>query len=124
MQGVAAYKENAVLTAPPGRLVVLLYEGATRFLRKANIALEEKDYMAKNHYIQKACEVISELDITLDMEKGGEIARNLRSLYQFMQRHLVQANLGKDPQKVEHVIKLLDDLLSGWRTVASQDVQI
>lgn len=124
MQGVAAYRENAVLTAPPGRLVVLLYEGAINFLRKAMIALEEKDYMAKNHFIHKACEIISELDITLDMEKGGEIAKNLRSLYHFMQRHLTQANITKDPEKVQHVIDLLNDLLSGWRAVASQDVQI
>jgi flagellar secretion chaperone FliS len=124
MQGVAAYKENAVLTASPGRLVVLLYEGAINFLRKAIIALGEKDYMAKNHYIGKACQIIQELNLTLDMEKGGEIATNLRSLYNFMQRHLTQANLSKDPQKIQHVIDLLNDLLSGWRTVASQDVQI
>lgn len=124
MQGVAAYKENAVLTAPPGRLVVLLYEGAIQFLRKAIIALDDKDYTAKNHFIGKACDIIQELDITLDMEKGGEIARNLRSLYQFMQRHLAQANVSKDPQKVQHVIDLLNDLLSGWRAAASQDVQI
>jgi flagellar secretion chaperone FliS len=124
MQGVAAYRENAVLTASPGRLVVLLYEGAINFLRKAIIALDEKDYMAKNHFIGKACQIIEELNVTLDMEKGGEIAKNLRSLYAFMLRHLTEANLTKDTEKVQHVINLLDELLSGWRTVVNQDVQV
>ena len=118
MSGIAAYRENLVTTQPKGRLVVLLYEGAIKFLRQAVAEMQRQDDARKGQFILRATEIIDELDCSLDMESGGEIAQSLRSLYAFMRRHLCEANTRKDPQRIEDVIRLLEDLLEGWRAVA------
>jgi flagellar protein FliS len=98
--------------------VVLLYEGAIKFLRQALAELDQQDYAAKGQFINRALDVINELDCSLDAEGGGEIAKSLRSLYGFMRRHLSEANIHKDPARIQDVIRLLEDLLEGWRVVA------
>ena len=118
MDGIRVYRENAILTGTPGKLVVLLYEGAIGSLRKAVAALEAKDYATKGSCICKAQDILDELNMTLNMEVGGEVAANLRKLYLFMRKHLTDAGLTKDPQKIQQVIALLEDLLQGWRAVA------
>jgi len=117
MSGIAAYKENAVATGSNGRLVVLLYDGAIKFLRQAIKALDAGDAAEKGVYIGKATEIIIELDSVLDMEGGGEIAQNLRNLYNFMVMHLTRANRQKDAQMVREVIALLEDLSQAWKAV-------
>ena len=97
MNGFETYQETAVCTQSRGRLVVMLYDGAIRFLKQAIIALEQNDYAAKGVHLTKAMDIIFELNTILDMEQGGQIAQNLRSLYNFMHRHLSEANLKKDP---------------------------
>lgn len=119
MNGIAAYQENAILTQSRGRLVVLLYDGAINFLRQALTELEAKRYTEKGQFINKALDIIVELNVTLDLEKGGEVARNLRALYNFMIRHLEEANLQKDPEKIRDVIKCLDYLNQGWKGITS-----
>jgi len=117
MNGVDVYQQTAVGTQNKGRLIVMLYEGAIRFLRQAIADLERKDYAAKGRNIGKAQDIILELNTVLDMEAGGEIAQNLRALYNFMQRHLSQANIKCDPQMVRDVISLLEELNSSWRAI-------
>ncbi|MFW6132396.1 MAG: flagellar export chaperone FliS [Planctomycetota bacterium] len=119
MNPIAAYQENAVTTQSRGRLIVMLYDGAIKFLRQALDALEAGDDARKGTCIVKAQRIINELNNCLDIEAGGEVATNLRRLYDFMSRHLVQANTRKDPQAVRDVIGLLEDLNEGWKAVAT-----
>lgn len=117
MNGFSAYQETAVLTQSKGRLVIMLYEGAIRFLRQALDDLERRDYAAKGIHIRKALDIIFELNTVLDMEQGGQIAQNLRALYNFMQKHLSEANTKRDPRMIRDVIGLLDELNKGWRAI-------
>ena len=118
MDGYRSYRENAVLTQSPERLVVLLYEGAIRNLRQAVEAMAEGRHEDKATHINKAVAVIDELNVSLDMEVGGEVATNLRKLYLFMNGHLNEAVVRDDPQMVRDVIACLEDLHAGWAAVA------
>ena len=120
-----AYQRTNINTATRGRLIVLLYEGAVKQLSQA-VALFEPDgkIQAKNieqfgNCIQKAEAIISELEVSLDMEKGGEIAKNLMALYLYFNEELMQANISKDKGKIESVLKMLKDLTESWRQIAS-----
>lgn len=119
MNGFNTYQETAIATQGRGRLVVMLYDGAIRFLRQAIQDIQRNDFAAKGKHIAKAQDILFELNTVLDVEQGGQLAQNLRSLYNFMQRHLNQANLKKDPNMIQEVIGLLDELNQGWRVVAN-----
>jgi flagellar protein FliS len=105
-------------TQSKGRLVVMLYDGAIKFLKLAIKEMEAKNYEAKGKYISKAQDIISELNTVLNVEVGGDIARNLRSLYLYMNRQLNQANIKVDPEIVKEVISLLETLNKSWKTIA------
>jgi len=97
----------------------MLYEGAIKFLRQAIEQIEAGDAEEKGNLIRRAVDIINELDATLNMEAGGEIAQSLRRLYDFMRRHLFQANSRQDPEMIREVISLLDELNEGWRKIAT-----
>ncbi len=118
MNGITAYQEHAVTTQSRGQIVVLLYEGAIKFLRQAIREMGAGNMIEKGRLINKATEIIIELSVSLNMEAGGEIAENLRALYTFMGEQLVRANYHRDPRMIEDVIELLEELLQGWRAVA------
>ena len=119
MKGFETYQEVAITTQSRGRLVVMLYDGAIKFLKLAINELNDGDMTEKGIYINKALDIINELNTVLDMEVGGEIAVNLRKLYMFMTRHLNTANIKKDPQMIDEVIKLLEELNQGWKAAAT-----
>ena len=114
-----AYRDSAILTAPPERLVVMLYDGANRFLLQAANAMRQGDISTMNERLQRAEAIITELRTTLDMSQG-EVAANLESIYAFSQRHLLAARLEKDADKVEHVARLLRELRDAWDQVAAR----
>lgn len=118
MNGLKSYQEHSISTQSRGRLIVMLYEGAIKFLRQALEDLEQNDFASKGRNIARAQDILFELNTVLDMENGGEIAQNLRSLYNFMMRHLMQANVRKDPHMIKEVISLLEELNHGWRTIS------
>lgn len=118
MNGVKQYQNTAVATQSKGRLIVLLYDGAIKFLKLAIEKLEAGEFEAKGRYIGKAQDIINELNAVLDTESGGEIATNLRKLYAFMNRHLLEANSKRDARMIQDVIKLLEDLNQAWKAVA------
>lgn len=117
MNGVEVYREHTVSTQSKGRLIVMLYDGAIKFLNLAVKGIEAGDYATKGQHISKAQDIINELNAVLDMDAGGEIAVNLRQLYVFMVKRLAEANAKKDPQMVREVIKLLEELNQGWKVV-------
>ena len=117
MNGIATYQEAAVTTQSKGRLIVLLYDGAIKFMKLAIKELEAQDYQAKGRYLTKAQDIINELNIVLDMEAGGEIASNLRQLYIFMNKQLSEANATCDPKLIREVITLAEELNQGWKVI-------
>ena len=118
MNGFNVYKQNVIGTQSRGRLVVMLYDGAIKFLKQAVEEIDNGDYASKGRHIAKAQDILFELNTILDVEKGGEIAQNLRSLYNFMQRHLSEANIQKDPKMIREVISLLEELNQGWKAIS------
>jgi flagellar protein FliS len=117
MNGIAAYKDNVVATQTRAGLVVKLYEGAIRYLR---LSLEELDagrLVEKAKLVNRAAAVVEELNGALDRNNGGEIAANLHSLYVFMLKHLLQANIQNDAGKIQDVISLLEELNKGWKAI-------
>ncbi len=119
MKGVETYQETAVTTQNKGRLVVMLYDGAIKFLKMAVKEIEADNPGEKGKYIAKAQDIINELNVTLNMDAGGEVATNLRSLYMFMVSHLNEANIKQDPQNIEEIIKLLEELNQSWKAITS-----
>lgn len=118
MQGIKAYQDNAVTTQSRGRLIVMLYDGAIKFLKHAIREMEANNYEAKGEHIKRALDIIHELNAVLDMNAGGEMASNLRKLYVFMIKHLSEANIKNDPGMVREVIKLMDELNQSWRAIS------
>ncbi len=114
MNGFNTYQETAITTQSRGRLVVMLYDGAIKFLRQAVQDIQRNDMAAKGKHIGKAQDILFELNTVLNMEQGGQVAQNLRSLYTFMHRHLSEANLQKDTRKIQEVIGILEELNQGW----------
>ena len=122
----AAYQNTAVKTASQGKLVVLLYQGAERELSNAQKCFdsEEKIPAAKietfGKHIMKAQEIINELQVSLDMDKGGQIAQNLMSLYVFFNKELMDVNINKDSIKLGQILEMIKSLGSAWEA-ASQN---
>lgn len=117
MKGIDTYKETAITTQSKGRLIVMLYDGAIKFMKQAIIEIQNENWSEKGKFITKAQDIINELNNVLDMESGGEIATNLRSLYFYMNRKLNEANANKDPQILEEVIKLMEELNQSWKAI-------
>jgi flagellar protein FliS len=114
-----AYKQSAVLSAPPELLVVMLYDGARKFLFQAGVAMREGQIELTNRKLRRAEDIIQHLRDTLDMEQG-QIAGNLESIYVFCLRQLRSARFDKDPAAIEHVSSLLAQLREAFATISSQ----
>ena len=112
-----AYLENMVRTASPAKLIELLYQRAVELLKEAEKFIIDKDYVKANENLKKAQDIVTELNLSLDMEKGGQIAQNLRALYNYMFRRLIDANVKKDVEAVKEVREMLEELLDAWREV-------
>jgi len=112
-----AYRERAVLTATPEQLVVMLYDGANRFLTQSAIAMRDGRAGLAGEKLRRAEAIIDELLATLDMSVG-EIAERLQALYLFFKEHLMSARLKQDAGKVDEVAHLMRELRSSWAAVA------
>ena len=115
-----AYLQTQVTTNSPGEILILLYDGAINFLNRAKEYLSANDMAGKGIYISKALDIINELDSCLNLEKGGELANNLHSLYFFCSSRLVMANLKKDVAMIDEVIKILNGVRGAYTAIASQ----
>ena len=114
-----AYLQTQVITTSPGNILILLYDGAVKFLNRAKEGLAANDMAAKGIAISKALDIINELDSTLNLDKGGELAANLHNLYFFCNSRLVMANLKKDAKMIDEVIKILAGLRSAYAEIVS-----
>jgi len=114
-----AYAESSVLTASPGQLVVMLYDGAIRFLRQSAEHMRAGDRERARERMRRAEAVIDELNGTLDMSYG-EVAERLRAIYLFSKRRLIRANLDFDPAKVDGVARMLAELRDAFAQVVER----
>jgi flagellar protein FliS len=112
----SAYKESAVLTAPPEQLVLMLYDGINRFLFQATVAMRDANPMLANTKLQRAEAIIDELIATLD-HSAGEISDRLNALYLYSRRTLGEARIEKSAAKIEHVQGLIRELRDAWAQI-------
>ena len=108
------------MTADGIGVIILLYDGAINFNKRAKKAIDDGDIETRNTCINKSLAIISELDNALDMERGGVISENLRRLYTFMIEELTQANLNSDKTPLETVNGLICELKKGWEGIRSR----
>ena len=113
-----AYRESSVLTASPEQLVVMLYDGAGRFLRQAEAALGEGAVEHAHDRLNRGEAIVDELLATLDMDQG-QIAERLQAIYVYCKRCLIEARLERDASKVRLVVRLLTELREAWAQVAA-----
>ena len=108
------YKKNQIETATPEEILIMLYEGAIRFLLLAKKASAANDLEKCNKNIIKAQHIVREFMDSLDMEVGGEMSLNLYRLYEYLHYRLVQANIKKDIAMIDEVLDHLRSLKSTW----------
>ena len=120
MNGYQVYRQTQTHTAAPGELVLMLYRGAIRFLGAAIEAIEAQNVAEAHDKIVRAQDIVANLLETLDVERGGDVARNLSALYDFMLRRLIEANVRKDATAAREVQTLLRELLPAWEAAVRQ----
>lgn len=108
------YKDTEIQTADQGKLIIMLYDGAIRFLNIAIDNMDFKKYDIVNNNIVKAQDIITELMLSLNMDQGGEIAQNLFNIYAYIKKRLLEGNIDKDPKILQEVLKHLTNLRSAW----------
>ena len=114
----AAYQQQSILTAPPERLVVMLYDGALRFFFQAAVAMREGRRGLSDEKLRRGEAIVDHLIQTLDMS-AGEIAQNLEGIYVFCKRHLLEARIERDAAMIDKVSELLGELREAWATIAA-----
>lgn len=112
----AKYLEVQVATAPPEKLVLMCYDGIIRFLNQAQQTLARGDLEGGHTSIVRAQAIIAELKGSLNMEMG-EIPQNLARIYDFLHKHLVEANIQKDAGKVSEALRVATGLRGAWEEV-------
>jgi len=117
------YKQTQITTANQGKLIVMLYDGAIKFLNIALDNLDLKTYDVVNNNIIKAQDIVTELLLSLNMEEGGEISQNLFNLYMYFKKQLLEANIKKDGEILKQVIKLLKELRDAWDQISANEAK-
>jgi flagellar secretion chaperone FliS len=110
-----SYQTNAVQTASPGELTLMLYNGCLKFIHQAKKAIEEKDVEARNTNLLKAQKIIQELMVTLNMEY--EVAKSMMTMYDYIYRRLVEANIKNDVAILDEVEGYMTEFRDTWKQV-------
>lgn len=123
-----AYKSVAVTTATPGQLVLMLFDGALRFLSAALHGFEMEGVGQRieqiNNNTIKTQKILRELQCSLDLKVGGEFAQRMYALYDFMIEQLIRANLAKDPEPIRLVETLLGEIRDAWAQMLEQSTAV
>lgn len=118
---ISKYLTQEVMTASPAKLVSMLYDKVVLSLKEAIAAIESGDIESRWRANARAMEIVTHMWSTLDVEKGGEIARNLESLFSFMLIRLPEIDIRNDPEPAREVIGLIEPLRDAWRELARRD---
>ncbi len=118
------YRETQINTANQGKLIVMLYDGAIKFL---NIAIENmkspSTYDVVNTNIIKAQDIITELLLSLNMNEGGEVSQNLFNLYMYFKKQMLEANIQKKPEVLQPVLDNLKMLRDAWDKISATETR-
>ena len=114
------YRQNEIATSSQGRLIVMMYEGALKFVALAIDGIDNQDLAKKGLYINKTHDIINELSCALDMKKGGEVAQKLESLYQYILHQLTLANIKSDREALESIVKVITPLMEAWKELLAK----
>lgn len=117
--GLHAYRKTEVQSRTPLELVVMLYDGAIRFVGAAADAIGRGDIRGRAEATSRALAIISELQSTLDVERGGEMAASLDDMYRYLTQRLVQATVKNQVAPLDEARRLLETLRDGWQTIAA-----
>lgn len=120
-RGVNSYKQTEVQSRTPLELVTMLYDGVLRFIGQAREGIERRDIAARQEALNRALAIISELQSTLNMELGGEVAVELDRLYEYANLRLLDAALKNDVAPIDEVRRIFEILRDGWATVAANN---
>ncbi|MES2528460.1 MAG: flagellar export chaperone FliS [Bdellovibrionota bacterium] len=112
--GLGAYKKTSVETASKEQILLMLYQAAIKNCKKAMDAIDQKNIAKKGEYIGKMQDIVVELSNSLDLEVGGEVARELSSLYDYILYASTQANIKIDKTQLEGCLRVLNTLYDGW----------
>ena len=115
-----SYFQTQFNTMGQGEVLILLYDGALKFLGQAKEGIVAKDYSAKGICISKALDIINELDATLNKEEGGDLASNLHNLYFLCSTRLLQANIRMDASLIDSVIEILTGLRGAFAQIINK----
>lgn len=118
-----SYRRTQVQASTPLEQVVLLYDGALRFMSEAHAAMDRRDIAARRLAVSRTLAIVGELRGTLDMARGGDIAVSLERLYGYVQNRLMDAVMYHDVRGVEDASKVFTTLRDAWRTVATSPAQ-
>jgi len=112
--GLGQYKKTSVETASKEQILLMLYQAAIKNCKKAIEAIDNKNIAKKGEYIGKMQDIIVELSNSLDFEVGGDVAKELSSLYDYILYSSTQANIKIDKAPLEGCLKVLNTLYDGW----------
>lgn len=119
-RGTNPYLQTEVQSRTPLELVVMLYDGALRFIADAREGIVQRDIARRGRAISRAMAIISELQSSLDLEKGGDIAVSLDSLYVYVRDRLVDASIKQDVKPLDDATRVLRNLREGWAGISAQ----
>jgi len=111
------YQRTQFTTADQGKLILMMYEGAVRFLQQARAKMERRDIPGKGLYIGKAQNIISELNSSLNREKGGQIRVSLETLYLYINNQLSMANIKNSLEHLDNALRVIRELHEGWKAI-------
>ncbi|GAB4279312.1 MAG: flagellar export chaperone FliS [Opitutales bacterium] len=119
-----SYKNSAIETASPEKLILMLFDGALRFMHSADEGFQEEDCIRRNELINnnilRAQKIISELQASLNMKIGGEFADTMYRLYDFVNEQLMQANLKKLQEPLRDSQRIISELRGAWAEMLAQ----
>jgi flagellar secretion chaperone FliS len=121
-RGAETYRRMAVESRSPMELVVMLYDGALRFLEEARVAIARNDVPARAEAISRALAILTELQGTLNIQEGGALADRLDALYAYAISRLLDVTTKRDATAIDDVVKVLKPLRESWATIAQPAV--
>ncbi len=116
----SAYKSTQIETASREQILLMLYDGAIKFMEQARDAMEEGNHERSHRKLIRAQDIVTELMASLDMDLGGEVAEDLYDLYDYVLHNLVQANVEKDADRLQEVIPVMQQLHETWDEIINQ----
>jgi len=119
-----SYRQVATQTAPPGQLILMLFDGALHSMERALLGFEQAAPGPRNEIIhnnlRRAVDIIRQLNASLNLEAGGDLAQTLRRLYHYFDSRLTESNLKKRREGIDEVIRHLGGIRDAWATMLDQ----